>query len=78
MLEGKIIRACLSDNCKVIYRDSDINLMVIKPCKKCERATGFFESLDHFYRYIDLYGIDTDNIIDPVLRKEVCNHYNII
>ena len=77
ILTGKVIRMCSSKDCNAIYLDGNQNLTYIKPCKRCDNGTGFFENLDHFYRHIDLYGIDTDNILDASLRKEVCNHYGI-
>ena len=76
-LEGKVIRICMGKDCGIIYTDSNTNLTYIKPCKKCEYTTGFFEDLDHFYGYIDLYGIDTDTILDVELRQEVCRHYGL-
>jgi len=78
-LDGKVIRMCLSEDCGIIYLDSGANLTYVKPCKKknCEHATGFFEDMNHFYKHIDAYGIDTDNILDVELRKEVCQHYGL-
>jgi hypothetical protein len=72
-LGGEVVRVCLS--CGAIYRDSGKNLTFVKPCKKCERTTGFFESMGHLYLYIENYGIDTDNIMDVKLKEEIEAHY---
>lgn len=74
-LKGKVIRICMSEECGVIYLDGGENHTYIKPCKKCEHSTGFFESMEHFYKYIDNYGIDLDNIIDKGLQQEAEQHY---
>jgi hypothetical protein len=68
-INGKVIRICLT--CGVIYTEKAGNLTYIKPCKSCESATGFFESTDHFYKYVDLYGIDLDLVRDKELQLEI-------
>lgn len=76
-IEGKVIRVCSSKDCGVIYLDSNANLSYIKTCKKCEHGSGFFEDMEHFYKFIDTYGIDTDTILDKDLKHEVCQHYGL-
>lgn len=68
-LTGKVIRMCSS--CNAIYVEPAGNLTYIKSCKKCDGWTGFFETTKHFYRNVDLYGVDLDRIFDKDLRLEV-------
>ena len=72
-IHGNVIRLCLT--CGVIYVEKIGNLTYIKPCKKCESGTGFFETREHFYRYVDLYGIETDLILNKDLKIEVEEKY---
>lgn len=76
-LTDKHIRICLNERCGVIYIDANPNLDYIKPCKKCGKGSGFFETLNQLYGYIDWYGIDSDLIIDKGLLAEICKKYKI-
>lgn len=74
-LKGKVIRMCL--HCKAIYLDDSEGTFYVKGCKYCDMSTAFFESFEHFCGYIDQYGIDTDDILDPTLKKMVYEYYGI-
>jgi hypothetical protein len=76
-LGARIIRMCFIDGCEVIYLDNDETTLYVKPCKTCGLTTGFFNNLEHFYKYIDLYGIDTDKILDTALKSHICEKYNV-
>lgn len=76
MLDNKVIRIC--GYCKSIYIDNAEKLDMIQLCRFCERPTGFFESLRHFYRHIDIYGIDTDDIKNKELQSRVMKDYNVV
>jgi hypothetical protein len=73
---NQVIRVCLT--CNAIYLDKNEGLEYIQLCKFCSRSTGFFEHIERFFRYIDLYGIDTDWIKDNTLKNKVYAHYNIV
>lgn len=75
MIGDKVIRICLS--CGRIYLDRTTNFTYIKPCKFCSGSTGFFETLNHFYNFVDKYSVDTNQIKDPQLLQTVCLHFNI-
>lgn len=75
MPDDKVIRICLT--CGKVYLDTSNNLTVVKTCKYCERVTGFFENLNHFFKYIEKYGLDTDQIDDQSLLNTVCQNFEV-
>lgn len=73
----RIIRRCNNTDCNAIYTELGDDLLCIKACPKCGNATSFFRDKNHFFKYIDINGIDTDDIIDPQLLENVKIHYKI-
>lgn len=72
---GAVIRVCLNKKCEAVYVDTGKNHDNLKLCKVCNMPTGFYDSLDKFYNYVDMYGLNTDTILDKKLKAEVENHY---
>lgn len=59
---GMVVRICLS--CGSVYLAYEGNSFSVVPCRYCEGVTGFFETVEHFFKYIILYGLNKKDVRD--------------
>lgn len=77
ILANRVIRSCNNNDCRAIYLDDNNSLHSVKLCKYCDSPSGFFETFRHFFRNVDLYGIDTDDIRNRELKQYIEEKYNV-